>query len=96
MFKLAQAKYKERIQELVNPEDITLFEKVVVLRAIDECWKTNISNMEQLRMSITLRGYGQYNPLVEYQKTSFQMYEEMLSNIEEKITQNYMKASIVE
>lgn len=96
LFKLAQAKYKERIQELVNPEDITLFEKVVVLRAIDECWKTNISNMEQLRMSITLRGYGQYNPLVEYQKTSFQMYEEMLSNIEEKITQNYMKASIVE
>jgi preprotein translocase subunit SecA len=96
LFKLAKAKYEQRIHELVNPQDISLFERVVILRAVDECWKTNISNMEQLRMSVTLRGYGQYNPLVEYQKTSFQMYEEMLSEIEEKITQNYMKASIVD
>ena len=44
------------------------FEKVIILRVVDEHWTAHIDAMDQLRQSIGLRGYGQMNPLVEYQK----------------------------
>ena len=69
---------------------------MAILRAVDVNWRENIATMEQFRQSVTLRGYGQYNPLVEYQNSSFDLYSEMLTNIQEDITRNYMRASIVD
>lgn len=51
--------------------------------------------MDQLRQSISLRGYGQLNPLVEYQEAGYRMFEEMISNIEYDATRLFMKARIV-
>lgn len=79
---------------LAYPEQIKEFERVIILKAVDANWKNNIDNMQQLRMSITLRGYGQHNPLVEYQNTSFVMYEKMIASIESDVTSLFMKAEI--
>ena len=59
-------------------------------------WKNQIDNLEQLRSSITLRGYGQYNPVVEYQKTASAMYDDMLADVEKSITRMFMRAEIRE
>ena len=50
--------------------------------------------MDQLRQSIGLRGYGQLNPLVEYQDAGYRMFEEMVANIEFDATRLFMKAQI--
>lgn len=71
------------------------FEKVVILRVVDDRWTDHIDAMDQLRQSISLRGYGQLNPLVEYQEAGYRMFEEMISNIEYDATRLFMKARIV-
>ncbi|MCT6877530.1 MAG: preprotein translocase subunit SecA, partial [Lactobacillus apis] len=70
------------------------FEKVVILRVVDDRWTDHIDAMDQLRQSISLRGYGQLNPLVEYQDSGYNMFEEMVSNIEFDVTRLFMKAEI--
>lgn len=70
------------------------FEKVVILRVVDDRWTDHIDAMDQLRQSIGLRGYGQLNPLVEYQDSGYRMFEEMISNIEFDVTRLFMKAEI--
>lgn len=86
---------KQKSSELLNPEQLQELEKVIILKAVNENWKNNISNTEQLRQSITLRGYGQYNPLVEYQRSSFILYNQMLSDIDQTITRLFMRAKII-
>ncbi|MCT7710878.1 MAG: preprotein translocase subunit SecA, partial [Lactobacillus iners] len=86
---------KQKSSELLNPEQLQELEKVIILKAVNENWKNNISNTEQLRQSISLRGYGQYNPLVEYQRTSFILYNQMLSDIDQTITRLFMRAKII-
>lgn len=86
---------KQKSFELLNPEQLQELEKVIILKAVNENWKNNISNTEQLRQSITLRGYGQYNPLVEYQRSSFILYNQMLSDIDQTITRLFMRAKII-
>ena len=61
---------------------------------VDERWTDHIDAMDQLRQSISLRGYGQLNPLVEYQEAGYRMFEEMISNIEFDATRLFMKAQI--
>lgn len=86
---------KQKSSELLNLEQLQELEKVIILKAVNENWKNNISNTEQLRQSITLRGYGQYNPLVEYQRSSFILYNQMLSDIDQTITRLFMRAKII-
>ena len=70
------------------------FEKVVLLRAVDSKWMDHIDAMDQLRQGIHLRAYGQIDPLREYQKEGFAMFEEMVASIEEEVSRYIMKAEI--
>ena len=83
-------------KHLNNKTQLLEFERVIVLKAIDECWQDNINQMDQLRLSISLRGYAQHNPLIEYQNTAHLLYQEMISNIESKVTKDLLNAEIVE
>ena len=83
-------------KHLNNKTQLLEFERVIVLKAIDECWEDNINQMDQLRLSISLRGYAQHNPLIEYQNTAHLLYQEMISNIESKVTKDLLNAEIVE
>jgi preprotein translocase SecA subunit len=62
-------------------------EKVIMLQTIDTLWKDHLLNMDHLKEGIGLRGYGQKNPLQEYQKEGFEMFEEMVQRIQEDVVQ---------
>src|SRR5699024_4340254 len=85
--------YDEKEQELLE-EQMHEFEKVILLRTVDSKWMDHIDQMDQLRQGIHLRAYAQNDPLREYQMEGFNMFEEMIQNIEEEIARYVMKAQI--
>ncbi|CAJ1181686.1 Protein translocase subunit SecA [Fructilactobacillus sanfranciscensis] len=91
---LAEKQYVEKEKELQDPAQVLEFEKVVILRVVDSHWTDHIDAMDQLRESIGLRGYGQLNPLVEYQREGSRMFEEMVADIDYGVTRLFMKAEI--
>ena len=90
----AEENYAAKEAQLNDKAQMLEFEKVVILRVVDDRWTDHIDAMDQLRQSISLRGYGQLNPLVEYQEAGYRMFEEMISNIEFDATRLFMKAQI--
>ena len=87
-----QVKIKEKIYSIINQNsekrvnDIPLdainnIEKMVLLKIIDDKWKDHINNLEQLRQTIGLRGYGQRDPLNEYKNEAFSLFEDLLSGL---------------
>ena len=94
LYQIAEDNYKEKEEQLPDPAQMLEFEKVVILRVVDDRWTDHIDAMDQLRQSISLRGYGQLNPLVEYQESGYRMFEEMIGNIEYDATRLFMKAQI--
>ncbi len=71
-------------------------EKSILLQVLDQCWKDHLLYLDQLRQSIGLRAYGQKDPLNEYKKEAFQLFEMMLSKISFMITSILAKAVIGE
>ena len=67
-----------------------------MLQVLDQCWKDHLLYLDQLRQSIGLRAYGQKDPLNEYKKEAFQLFEMMLSKISFMITSILAKAQIEE
>ncbi|MCH3905363.1 MAG: preprotein translocase subunit SecA [Lactobacillus sp.] len=94
LYEVAEDNYAAKARILNDPSQMLEFEKVVILRVVDDRWTDHIDAMDQLRQSIGLRGYGQMNPLVEYQESGYRMFEEMVSNIEYDATRLFMKAQI--
>lgn len=90
----AEANYKTKEKQLYDASQMLEFEKVVILRVVDSHWIDHIDEMDQLRQSIGLRGYGQLNPLVEYQSDGFKMFEQMIGDIEYEVTRLFLKAEI--
>ena len=90
----AEEVYAEKQHQLPDPEQMLEFEKVCILRVVDTQWTDHIDEMDQLRQSIGLRGYGQLNPLVEYQSDGFTMFEQMVADIEADVTRLFLKAEI--
>jgi preprotein translocase subunit SecA len=85
--------YKEKTKEI--PEEIiNEFEKAIALRVIDEAWVDHISDMEHLREGIGLRGYGQTNPLQAYTLEGYDLFDNLMSNIESKISIYLLKAEV--
>ena len=77
------------------PKEITTdFEKAISLRVIDEAWIDHISNMEHLREGIGLRGYAQTNPLQAYTTEGYELFDELMANIEAKISIYLLKAEV--
>ncbi|KRM93452.1 preprotein translocase, SecA subunit [Lentilactobacillus senioris DSM 24302 = JCM 17472] len=91
---LAKKVYDQKKEQLYDESQMLEFEKVVLLRVVDAHWTDHIDAMDQLRQSIGLRGYGQQNPLVEYQREGYTMFEEMVSDIDYDTTRLFMKAEI--
>ena len=97
MVDIILAKVKERYdekEELLTPEQMREFEKVILLRSVDTKWIDHIDAMDQLRQGIHLRAYGQNDPLREYQAEGFAMFEDMVASIEEDAVKYVMKAEI--
>ena len=91
---LAEKNYASQKEQLEQESMFLEFEKVVVLRVVDQQWTTHIDEMDQLRQGIGLRSYGQSDPLIEYQQEGYRLFEEMIAEIEYEITRLLMKSQI--
>jgi preprotein translocase subunit SecA len=84
LWKQIQEKYQDK-ETLIGPELMRTHERIVMLQIVDSQWKDHLYAMDHLKEGIGLRGYGQRDPLIEYKKESFQMFEAMWERIEEEI-----------
>jgi preprotein translocase subunit SecA len=79
----AMAAYERREEEL-TPEVMRELERRVVLSVLDRKWREHLYEMDYLREGITLRGYGQRDPLIEYQREGYDMFSSMMEGIKEE------------
>ncbi len=87
------SEYDEKLKEI--PEEITReFEKAITLRVIDTHWMEHINTMSNLREGIGLRSYAQVDPLRAYTSEGFELYDEMLDNIDKDVTMYLMRSEI--
>jgi len=77
-----------------SKETVENLERMVLLRILDDKWKDHINNLEQLRQTIGLRGYGQRDPLSEYKNESFVLFESLLSNLKIDVTKTFSRLVI--
>ena len=90
---LITSEYEEKIKEI--PEEVTNeFEKVISLNVIDKYWMEQINTMAHLKEGIFLRQYAQDNPLRAYTQEGFELFDDMLENIDKYVTLYLLKAEI--
>jgi len=68
---------------LIGPDAMRHHERMIMLSVLDSQWKDHLLSMDHLREGIGLRGYGQHDPVVEYKRESFDMFEEMMKRFQE-------------
>jgi preprotein translocase SecA subunit len=90
--KVADA-YEDKERRFGTPM-LRQLEKIIMLQTIDSLWKDHLLNMDHLKEGIGLRGYGQKNPLQEYQKEGFEMFEDMIHRIQEDVVQKLFTVEI--
>ncbi|CAM4115880.1 preprotein translocase subunit SecA [Listeria booriae] len=93
ILKEVEEAYNEK-ETLLPEEEFNEFQKVVLLRVVDTKWVDHIDAMDHLRDGIHLRAYGQIDPLREYQSEGFEMFEAMISSIDEDVARYIMKSEI--
>ena len=81
--KQVKAFYK-KMEEYVGKNDLESFERIIMLQIIDNQWINHLQDMDHMKEGIGLRGYGQLDPLREYQKESFALFEELTDRIREE------------
>ncbi len=92
LLKIANTKYNELKEQFKDlGVSWTLIEKSVVLRSIDTLWVEHLEAMSSMRQGIGLRGYGQRDPLVEYKKEAYGMYNELNNLIQKQVTYSIYK-----
>jgi preprotein translocase subunit SecA len=70
-------------EKLIGPDAMRHHERMIMLSVLDSQWKDHLLNMDHLKEGIGLRGYGQHDPLVEYKRESFDMFEAMMKRFQE-------------
>ncbi len=80
---LLTARYEEK-EQMIGSENLRQAERIIMLNVVDNQWKDHLLSMDHLKEGIGLRGYGQKDPLVEYKKESFTMFQDMMDRIEDE------------
>ncbi len=92
-------KLKERYdakEALIGADAMRYHERMIMLSVIDAQWKDHLLSMDHLKEGINLRGYGQHDPLVEYKRESFDMFEEMMQRFQEETVRYLYLMQIME
>ncbi len=76
-----------------NPEALKEVERYTILASIDRLWQEHLYEMDSLRYSIGLRGYGQRDPLIEYKAEAFSLFDELMVNIKTEICHNIFRSA---
>jgi preprotein translocase subunit SecA len=80
----ARRRYEER-EEQIGAERALFHQRMIMLQIVDSQWKDHLYSLDHLKEGIGLRGYGQRDPLVEYKKESYQMFQGLMDRIDEEI-----------
>ncbi|MBU2025732.1 MAG: SEC-C metal-binding domain-containing protein [Patescibacteria group bacterium] len=91
--RLAISAYKQK-EKAIGQNSMRHVEQVIMLRTIDAHWMDHLDHIQYLREGIGLRGYGQRDPLIEYKKESFDMFQELLQNIRLNTIETLFKIKI--
>ena len=83
IFDRLSQKYQEK-EDLVGADIMRQTERMIMLQVIDDQWKDHLLSMDHLKEGIGLRGYGQKDPLVEYKKESYILFQDMMDRIEDE------------
>ena len=94
LYSKAEEAYDAKLAELNGPQQILEFEKVIILKVVDNKWTDHIDTMDHLRQGVGLRAYAQTNPLTEYQTEGYERFQEVIASIEYDVTRFVMKAQI--
>jgi preprotein translocase subunit SecA len=95
LVKLANEKYETLLEKAVPDQEMLLeIEKQVLLRAIDNLWVEHLVAVDYLRTGIGLRGYGQHDPLVEYKKETYRMFNELMNFIQKEVVYLIYKVNL--
>jgi preprotein translocase subunit SecA len=89
-----KAKYGQKEQQ-IGPEAMRTYERIIMLNIIDAQWKDHLLSLDHLKQGIGLVGYGQKDPLVEYKKQSFDMFQEMLDRIDTTTIRSLFNLQVV-
>jgi preprotein translocase subunit SecA len=84
-----KANYEEK-ETMVGPDLLRRVERDIMLQIVDAQWKDHLYSLDHLKEGIGLRGYGQRDPLVEYKKESFTLFQDMKDRIEEEMVRYVM------
>src|SRR5207253_8288114 len=85
--------YDEK-EHTFTPPVLRYLEKMILLQTMDGLWKDHLLSMDHLKEGIGLRGYGQKNPLQEYQKEAFSMFEELSQRMQEDVIEKLFTVQI--
>ena len=97
----AEAQVLEKLHEVYTAKEASVssaimreLERVIILRVVDEYWMDHLDAMTDLRQGITLRAYAQTDPVVEYKREGFEMFEGMIDAIREEVIRRIFRAQI--
>jgi preprotein translocase subunit SecA len=90
----AISNYEEK-EKLAGSESLRAYERYIMLNIIDTQWKDHLLSIDHLKQGIGLVGYGQKDPLVEYKKQSFDMFQDMLDRIDTNTVKALFNLEIV-
>ena len=94
LVRLVHQKYEEK-EKLVGAEALRWHERMIMLQVVDNQWKDHLLGMDHLKEGIGLRGYGQKDPLVEYKKESFTMFQDLMDRIENETVRYLWQMQVV-
>jgi preprotein translocase subunit SecA len=83
-------------EKLIGPDAMRYHERMIMLSVLDQQWKDHLLNMDHLKEGINLRAYGQKDPLVEYKRESFDMFEAMMQRFQEDTTRYLYLMQIIQ
>ena len=86
--------YLEKEKALPSPDILRRAERVIMLRTVDMLWMRHIDELKDLREAVSLSGYGQRNPLIEYQNKAYEAFEELITRIDQNIVRGLFHVKI--
>jgi preprotein translocase subunit SecA len=95
IFDTLKARYDAK-EKLIGPDAMRYHERMIMLSVLDAQWKDHLRDMDHLKEGIGLRGYGQHDPLVEYKRESFDMFEAMMQRSQEETVRYLYLMQILE
>ncbi|MCP4683083.1 MAG: preprotein translocase subunit SecA, partial [Desulfobacterales bacterium] len=90
----AKSVYQEK-EKLFGKDDLERLQRYIILQIIDNQWVDHLQDMDQMKEGIGLRGYGQLDPLKEYQKEGFALFEELMNRIREEILSTIFRMQLM-